>query len=318
MYKLEETIQFSHKKNDILTIGELLIDMISQDYDDDFEGDVYQRYFGGSSSNIAMNTNKLGVNSIVVSAVGNDGLGHYLKSQLTKAGVDTTYIQTVDYATSLVLLTKSKTSPKPIFYRGADYHLVNSPKLSEAIKNSKILHFSCWPISRMPARRTIEQCIEEARKNNLLIGFDPNYHPMLWPADENGIDYVKSLIKKVDIIKPSEDDAERLFGKGKVTDHIDKFLSLGAKLVIMTLGEDGAIVSNGNDFVKFESLATKVVDSTGAGDAFWSGFYAALVKQYTLKESLKLGFAVSAYKLKQVGATVDLPRLEKIKELYNL
>lgn len=318
MYKLAETIPFNHKKNDILTVGELLIDMISQDYDDDFEGDVYQRYFGGSSANIAMNTNKLGVNSIVVSAVGNDGLGLFLKNQLQKSGVDTSYIQTVDHATSLVLLTKSKTSPKPIFYRGADYHLQYNTKLSQAIKDSKILHFSSWPISRMPARKTIEKCIEEARKNDLLIGFDPNYHPMLWQSGENGVDYVKSLIQKVDIIKPSEDDAERIFGKGKVIDHIDKFLSLGAKLVIMTLGEDGAIVSNGNEFIEFESYATKVVDSTGAGDAFWSGFYTALVKQYTLEESLKLGFAVSAYKLREVGAVIDLPELEKIKEIYKL
>ena len=86
----------------------------------------------------------------------------------------------------------------------------------------------------------------------------------------------------------------------------------------MTLGKDGAIVSNGSETVYLDSLATKVVDTTGAGDAFWSGFYAALIKGYTVRESLSLGFAVSAYKLKFIGAVVDLPKLEGIKELYEL
>lgn len=317
MFKLENTITFSHKRNDILTIGELLIDMISESYDN-FEGHLYHKFFGGSPSNIAINTKRLGINSTIAAAVGKDELGSYLINRLNEAGVDTTHIQKVDYSTSLVLITKSRSTPKPIFYREADYRLEYNTNLSQAIKDSKILHFSCWPISRIPARQTIEKCIEQARANNLLVCFDPNYHPMLWPVEEDGVEYVKSIIKEVDIIKPSRDDAERIFGKGKVTDYIDKFLSLGAKLVIMTLGKDGAIVSNGEEVMKFDSYATKVVNTTGAGDAFWSGFYSALVKGYTLKESLKLGFAVSAYKLKHTGAVVDLPKLEQIKSIYQL
>ena len=245
-------------------------------------------------------------------------LGKFLINHLKNTNIDTSYIQQVDYATSMVLVTKSKTSPVPIFYREADYQLSYTSKLEDALKNSKIVHFSCWPISRIPARDTVERVIKEARKNNMLICFDPNYHPMIWQKGEDGIEYVKSIISKVDIIKPSEDDAERLFGKDSYENQIEKFLKLGAKLVIMTLGKDGAIVSNGEETIKFNTLATEVVDTTGAGDAFWSGFYAAIVKGYTIKESLNLGFAVSAYKLKYTGAVVDLPKLEEIKEIYSL
>lgn len=141
---------------------------------------------------------------------------------------------------------------------------------------------------------------------------------MIWQKGEDGIEYVKSLIKEVDIIKPSEDDAERLFGKDTHENQLKKFFALGAKLVIMTLGEDGAIVSDGVEVIKCDTLATEVVDTTGAGDAFWSGFYAAVVKGYTIREALNFGFAVSAYKLKYTGAVVELPTLEKIKEHYKL
>ncbi|MDP4178505.1 MAG: carbohydrate kinase family protein, partial [Bacillota bacterium] len=234
------------------------------------------------------------------------------------SNIDISCIQQVEHSTSMVLVTKSKNSPVPIFYRGADYHLKFTPEIEEAIKKSKIVHFSCWPISRIPARRTIEKAIEAARENNTLLCFDPNYHPMIWEKGEDGIEYVKSIISKVDIVKPSEDDAERLFGKDTFENQINKFLKLGVKLVIMTLGSQGAIVSNGVETAKFKSLASEVVDTTGAGDAFWSGFYAASIKGYTIRESLNLGFAVSAYKLKHEGAVVDLPTLEQIKEIYNL
>jgi fructokinase len=317
-YNYNDKIKFENKKNDILTVGELLVDMISLDYDDNFECNTYNKFFGGSPSNIAMNVKKLGINSLVASAVGKDGLGKFLINHLKKRDINTDCIQEVDYATSMVLVTKSKATPTPIFYREADYHLEYNDKLEEAVKNSKIVHFSCWPISRIPSRNTINKVIEEAKKNNVMICFDPNYHPMLWEKGENGVEYIKSIIKYVDIIKPSEDDAERLFGADTHENQIKKFLNLGAKFVIMTLGKDGAIASNGEEIIKFNTLAKEVVDTTGAGDAFWSGFYTAIIKGYTIKEALNLGFAVSAYKLKYTGAVVNLPSLEEIKQIYNL
>ncbi|WP_410513858.1 hypothetical protein [Paenibacillus sp. BR2-3] len=65
------------------------------------------------------------------------------------------------------------------------------------------------PISMLPIRRTIET----AGKSNILVCFDPNYHPMIWREGEDGVEYVKSIMGQVDLVKPSEDDAERLFGK---------------------------------------------------------------------------------------------------------
>jgi sugar/nucleoside kinase (ribokinase family) len=318
MLALDSIIKFQQKQNDVLAVGELLVDMISADYDDQFEGDTYQRFFGGSPSNIAMNVKKLGVQSLMASAVGHDGFGAFLLKKLQQADMDTSYIQQVDYSTSMVVVTKSKASPIPIFYRGADYHLDYSPMLEEALLNSKIIHFSCWPISMEPARQTIERVIELAKSHQILIGFDPNYHPMIWQKGHDGVEYVKSIISKVDIVKPSEDDAERLFGHDTPQNQIEKFLQLGAKLVILTLGKEGAIVSNGHETITFDSLATEVVDTTGAGDAFWSGFYTSLVQGYKIKEALQLGFGVSAYKLKHIGAIVHLPKLEEIKQLYQL
>lgn len=318
MFSFEHNIPLQDKKNDILSVGELLIDMMTTEYADSDECDTYIKMFGGSPSNIALNVKRLGINSSVASTVGEDGLGRYLVKKLQHAGIVTDHIQYSDDPTSMVVVTKSRSTPIPIFYRGADYQLAYTSELESAVIQSKIIHFSCWPISRIPSRYTIEKVIETAKEHHTLIGFDPNYHPMIWQKGEQGIEYVKSIIGKVDFVKPSEDDAERLFGKDTPESHLNRFLDLGAKLVIMTLGKNGAIVSNGKETLSFKSLAREVVDTTGAGDAFWSGFYTAVVKGYPLKQALTLGFAVSAYKLKYTGAVTDLPIIKEIEKQYGL
>ena len=318
MFNFNNVVKFENKRFDVFAIGELLVDMISDDYDADNSCNKYSRYFGGSPANITMNIKRLGGNPIISASVGNDRLGEFLINNLKKNNINTEFINKVNNSTSMVLVTKSKETPLPIFYRSADYNLEYNEDIGSILKNSKIVHFSCWPISQKKSRKVIEKVIEEARKNNVLIGFDPNYHEMIWEEGHDGIEYIKNLIGKLDIIKPSEVDAERIFGPDTPENHVDKFIQCGAKLVIMTLGKDGAIVSNGTETIKFKTLATEVIDTTGAGDAFWGGFYTAITSNYTLKEALNIGFATSAFKLKNVGAIAELPSIEELKTLYNI
>ena len=318
MFNFNNVVKFENKRFDVFAIGELLVDMISDDYDADNSCNKYSRYFGGSPANITMNIKRLGGNPIISASVGNDRLGEFLINNLKKNNINTDFINKVNNSTSMVLVTKSKETPLPIFYRSADYNLEYNEDIGSILKNSKIVHFSCWPISQKKSRKVIEKVIEEARKNNVLIGFDPNYHEMIWEEGHDGIEYIKNLIGKLDIIKPSEVDAERIFGPDTPENHVDKFIQCGAKLVIMTLGKDGAIVSNGTETIKFKTLATEVVDTTGAGDAFWGGFYTALTSNYPLKEALNIGFATSAFKLKNVGTIAELPSIEELKTLYNI
>lgn len=318
MLEFNRPLALQDKANDVLTVGELLVDLISETYGEDHESSSYRKYFGGSPANIAMNVRKLGARSQLAAAVGADGLGRFLLGHLQAEGIDPAFVETTDEATSLVVLTKSRSTPVPIFYRRADYRLSYRPELEAIATQSRFLHFSCWPLSMNPSRTTVERLIELARGNGVTIGFDPNYHPMLWPKDEDGVAYVKAIIGRSDIVKPSDDDAERLFGKDAPDKQIRKFLDLGAKLVILTLGKDGAMASNGAETIRFPTLAEEVSDTTGAGDAFWSGFYAALAQGDTLKDAIALGQAVSAYKLKFTGAVVDLPDLSAIRSQYGL
>ena len=314
VFRLDHPVTLKEKPCDILTVGELLIDMISEAYDDAVNSNTYSRFFGGSAANLALNTNKLGLRSRVASAVGKDGFGAFLTRQLEQEGIPTDCIQVTEDATSIVVITKSRSTPQPIFYRGADFQLNFTPELEHAVKQTKIVHFSCWPISREPARSTIGQILSAARAAGALIGFDPNYHPAIWNKGEDGVACVKSIIGQVDVVKPSKDDADRLFGTDTPDNHLARFLDLGAGLVILTMGADGALVSNGKDKLHVDSVATEVVDATGAGDAFWAGFYSGLIHQLSLLDAVKFGMEVSAYKLRCVGPVRQYPDIYQLAD----
>ncbi len=306
MYDLEKPLQLPERSLDVLTVGELLVDMI------ELEGS-YHPFFGGSPANIAMNVKALGGSSALVASVGRDRLGAFLKESLVNRELMNGEIQETTIPTSMVLVNHTTGTPEPIFYRGADFQLKYTVKLQELASQSKIVHFSSWPISQEQSRKTVEQLMEQVKDSGGLIAFDPNYHPAIWQKGHNGIKYIKRLLQQVDIVKPSEDDAERIFGPDTVENQVQKFLDLGAKLVIMTLGKNGLVVANGQSLIWKPSKAKKVVDATGAGDAFWSGFYTSLCKGKSILDAVDDGSRVSAYKLSYIGAVVDLPRLEEIE-----
>ncbi|KPU27258.1 fructokinase [Caloranaerobacter sp. TR13] len=320
MLQLNEKVNLREDKTiDVTAVGEILIDMISTEYSDDLNCKSFEKFFGGSPGNLAINVKNLGAKSSLISKVGNDDFGRFLVDKLNENGVDTSGIEFDDDSnTSMVIVNKSKTTPKFIAYRDAEKKITYNETIDKLIKDTKIIHFSSWPISYSTSRNTIEKIIEVAKDEGALICFDPNYRKILWEKGHDGASYVKAIIEKVDIIKPSYDDAFHLFGEGTVEVYIDKFLELGPKLVIMTLGKYGLIVANKKECMKFSSLATEVVDTTGAGDAFWSGFYLGILNNKTIKESVELGLATSAYKLKHMGAVIELPHFTQIEKIYSL
>ncbi len=311
---IQDNFTLPNKTYDVVLVGEILIDEISDNLNDEIVS-----ILGGSTANIAINLKQLGQKPKFFGAVGNDTYGKDILEKLRKLEIDTTDVYSLKKKTTVVKIEKNVGSPVPEFNRTSDYHIYFTKELEFAIKNSKLLHFSYWPLSVEPSKSTILKAIEVAKKNGILIGFDPNYHIDLDPSSGLSNGEILEVIGKADIIKPSLDDSIRLFGEGySPTEYINKYLELGCKLVIMTLGEEGLIASYKGDIIKMPSLARTVIDSTGAGDAFWGGLYTGLLTNETIIDSLRLGTLCSAYNLKQVGAFNKFPSLIDLKKELNI
>nr|WP_239550944.1 sugar kinase [Halanaerobacter jeridensis] len=318
---MSEKVEFSESKFDVVAVGEVLADIISTDLVPSFkEADEFKRYFGGSPANITMNVSSLGANSALISKVGADGIGDYLTEKLVAGGVDVSgVVSSAEHNTSIVMVTQSKESPDFIAYRDAEKYIEEDDIKEELITDTKVIHLSTFALSAPVTRETLAKIVELAAKNDKIISLDPNYRPQLWEGREDGPQFIKDLLQQVNIVKPSLDDAEALFGSGSTPrEYINQFHKLGVELVILTLGADGVIVSTAKQEIELDTYAEQVVDTTGAGDAFWSGLYASLVDGDKLETAVKVGNATAALALQQVGALADLPNKDEIINRFKI
>ncbi len=301
-----------------MIIGELVIDLISREYVENLaEAELFERHFGGSPANIAINLADLGFAPILLSKIGNDPFGGFIVKKLKSRGVNVSNIQLdLTNHTSFVLVSKSKETPDFLPLRGADYHLNLPSNVEELVKSIGVLHFSSWPVSKEPSRTTMLKILSLAKKWNVKICFDPNYRDILWENGEDGISFIKKTMKDVFLLKPSIDDAKCLLGSMRAEKYIRSFHDFGVKNVVLTLGKDGALVSDGTKIKKIPSFAKEVVDATGAGDAFWAGMYYSLLKGRDIFEAAKIGSVVSAFRVESVGSDTPLPPMKDLIDRY--
>lgn len=305
---------------DILLIGETLIDMVTEDYTENLEKAFkFEKYAGGSPANIAANLSDFNVKPYFISRVGNDPFGDFLKSSISSRNISLEGIQTdISNHTSMVFVTKSKGNPQFFPSRAADHNIEEPENLAAIVKSSRFFHFSSWPISMNPSRQLIMKTLDLCKKHDTKICFDPNYRKKLWEIGNDAMETLEMVFKNCYLCKPSLDDSFHIFGDMSTDEYIVKYHSLGVENVILTLGKDGAIISDGKSKEFLKPVARNVVDTTGAGDGFWSGVYFALLKGNDIFSAAKIGNAVAAYRVESVGAGSKLPDIYKILEMYDL
>ncbi|MDO6740406.1 MULTISPECIES: carbohydrate kinase family protein [Polaribacter] len=295
-----------NKEIDILCIGEVLIDFIGHQSDVLINNTRdYHRYLGGSPTNVAMNTARLGLKSIMISSVGNDGFGEYILKRLNEVNVNTEYIKKLDdKATSVIFVSKSKGTPDFIPFRQADSYITEDQIATDTLTNTKIFHTTCFALSKGPAQATILKKAEEAFNLGCKLSIDLNYAKKLWKSQEEALKVIKTYCSFNPLIKISEDDMLRLFEKELAHQEIFEFFhNLGVETVCLTLGENGVKLSEKNKkIIQLPAIKVeKVMDTTGAGDAFWSGFLFAYIKEKPIQDCLQVALKLAALKLQNVG-----------------
>jgi len=299
----------------VLLLGEALIDFLSEDYSETLsEVECFFRHAGGSPANITANLQNLGEKAILITRIGNDAFGDYLRSTFIEKGIDTSYVQVDERRnTSLVFVAKSKGNPKFLPLRSADYHIEKPKTIKELLKSIQYFHISTWSVSHQPSRQTVFSIMEDIENTDIRLCFDPNYRKILWQKDDDPLVTIAKILKKTYLCKPSDDDAFHLFGKMENEAYINEFHRLGAKNVILTMGKEGALVSNGEKIVHQPSISTTVVDTTGAGDGFWAGVYSGLLNHQDIFTAAHWGSAVAAFRLKTIGSDLPLPTMQTIR-----
>lgn len=302
---------------DIICIGEVLIDFIGHEINTSINRTKdYHRFLGGSPTNVAVNASRLGLKSVLVASCGQDGLGDYVVRKLKSNNVNTSSIRKSDTApTSVIFVSKSTETPDFIPYRQADCEIFESQLSDETIADAKIFHTTCFALSKNPARQTILNRARKAKELGLKLSIDINFSERIWPDREEAKQVLKEYLANDPLVKLSEDDCYRLFAEVKSEDYIfDYFHNLGASTICLTKGKNGVALSDVKEGLLFQEAAKidDIKDTTGAGDAFWTGFLFAQIENRSLNECITIAQKLASIKLQNVGRLPDNINIKKI------
>jgi len=306
------------KKYAILSVGELLVDIIGTDIQESIlQTSVFERFQGGSPANMAANMARLGMTAALVSCVGNDNLGIFLKNEVAKTGVDIDHIITNEFQpTSTVIVSRTKGTPDFIAYRTADRMIQSAHIPDSLLAESAIFHTTCFALSQEPAQSAIIDAAKRANKLGCRVSLDANYAIQIWADRKQAWDIISAYCSNDGLVKLSEDDAERIYGCKVSEEQIIKdFHDMGADLVCFTKGGEGSTISyeKGSKQIHLGVKSIEVIDVTGAGDAFWAGFLTAFLEGKNVEICANAGGNLAALKLVTKG---PLPAVVDKRILY--
>ncbi len=289
---------------DILCAGELLVDFISSGYAESLEeANSFERHMGGSPANLCMNMARLGNNTSLVASVGHDDMGSFLVDFVKKTGVDCSLVRQVAAPTTLILVTRTKAVANFEAYRLADARISGNQLPDERLRQTSIFHTTCFGLGKKPGQTIIMKAARRAVELGCQLSIDANYAPKTWPDREDPRKFVAEFCNLGAIVKVSEVDWERLYGSPFESAEFAAqfFIKMGASLVCVTMGGDGAYVADSKKGEFLQARQVNVKDTTGAGDAFWSGFLTAWLDGHSPLDCAKAGRSMAEIKIGHFG-----------------
>lgn len=259
-------------------------------------------YGGGKGANQALATARSNAQTTFISKIGTEGDADFMLEDFEEAHMNTDYIMTTDTAqTGQAFITIDANGQNTILvYGGANMELNDTDvnKAADAIAEADYI------IAQLEvAVPAIISAFKIARENNVTTILNPA------PASELS----KDLLTLTDIIVPNETEAELLSGiavtdRASMHQNAEYFLSLGMKVVIITLGEQGTYYATANSAGLIPSFKVKAIDTTAAGDTFIGAFASRLnMTDFNIEESITYANKAASLTVQVEGAQKSIP-----------
>lgn len=276
----------------IISLGEVLIDLIPSTRVHLAET-CYTPYPGGAIANVAVAIARLGGSSRFIGGVSDDEFGQLLVRVLVDNHVDTHYIRVVKKApTAIALVTLHAQGQRRFtFFRQdtADSKFQAGDLDWSAWRDAAICHVGGVLLSTEPARTATLAAMDYTRRVGSIVSLDVNVRPALWSSHSDIQNTLAQAIERTDILKLSAEEAAYMSEQSSLSkDPHDRswlntlgeaLLARGPRLVMITLGAEGALLLTASHRVEVPSRPVRPLDTTGAGDAFMGAALYTLVQQ---------------------------------------
>jgi len=305
---------------DLLAIGRSSIDLYAHQIGVPMtEVTSFDAYVGGCPTNISVGTRRLGLQSALLTAVGQDQVGDFVLAFLEREGIETRFIpRKPKHRTSAVILTIMPPDRFPLtYYREgcADRELTCDDVRAAPVEESAIVVVSGTGLTHEPSRSATLFAAERARAAGRDVFLDLDYRPDQWGSRADYSETARRLSSRSTIVVGTEDEVVAAADDNDLPRAIDAVLASGPETLIVKRGADGAsICTRGAAPRDVPSFPIEVLNVLGAGDAFASGLIWGLRRGLPLERAVRMGNAVGAIVVTRHGCANFMPTEPEVEE----
>lgn len=322
---------------DLICLGRAAVDLYSEQKGSRLE-DVtsFAKYLGGSSANIAYGAARQGLKTAMLTRVGDEHMGRFVREELARAGVDVSHVVTdPQRLTGLVLLGLKDSNTFPlIFYRQdcADMALSSEDFSPDFIASSRALLITGTHFSTASTDAASRTAMRYARAAGTRVILDIDYRPVLWGLTGPGegenrfvssqtvTGHLQSILPQCDLIVGTEEEMHIAGGSEDTLTALRNIRRLTRATLVLKLGSAGCAVLNGaivNSWSELEvhsGVRVQVLNVLGAGDAFMAGFLRGWLRDEPDAQCCAYANACGALVVSRHGCAPAIPDARELDE----
>ncbi|MFE5333521.1 5-dehydro-2-deoxygluconokinase [Embleya sp. NPDC056575] len=284
---------------DLITLGRVSVDLYPEQIGVGL-ADVrtFAKYLGGSATNVAVAGARHGLRTSVVTGVGRDPLGDFVRRALRGFGVADRHVVTVSgRQTPVVLCEIFPPDDFPLyFYRpnAPDMALTVEDLDTEALRAARIVWITGSGLSAEPSRGTTLRAVADRVEGGDTV-LDLDWRPMFWADPSEAPAWYARALAHATVAVGNRDEVEVAVGTRDPDEAADRLLARGVRLAVVKQGPAGVLARTATEEIRLAPIPVEVVNGLGAGDAFGGALAAGLAGGLPLRRTLEIANAAGAF-----------------------
>ena len=297
---------------EVLTMGRVGVDLYPEQIGVHLpDVRTFAKSLGGTATNVAVAASRLGARSAVITKVGDDPFGTYVRQALEGFGVDTRQVSTHPaLRTPVVFCEIFPPDDFPLlFYRAPkapDMELDAGDLDLDAIRAARIFWVTATGLSDEPSRSATLAALDARGRAGITV-LDLDYRPMFWASREEGRRWVQEALPYVTVAVGNQDECDTAVGVREPRAAAEALRERGVELAIVKQGPKGVVALDGDGAVEVPPVPVEVVNGLGAGDAFGGALCHGLLAGWELERTMRFCNAAGALVASRLACADAMP-----------
>jgi 5-dehydro-2-deoxygluconokinase len=304
---------------EVVTMGRVSVDLYPEQIGVSLaEVETFAKSLGGSATNVAVAAARLGHPSAVITKVGDDGFGPYVRKALEGFGVDPRWVGTdPKLRTPIVFCEIHPPDNFPLlFYRepkAPDMNLTDEDLDLDAIAAAPLFWMTGTGLSEEPSRTATLTALEQ-RSEGITV-FDLDYRPTLWRSHDEATRIYREALGHATVAVGNQEEVEVAVGTHDPSEASAALLDLGLDLAIVKRGPEGVLARTAEGVVEAPPIEVEILNGLGAGDAFGGALCHGLLSGWDPERVIRYANAAGAIVASRLACADDMPTREEVEDL---